>query len=146
MVKWAMAGGAAPNFGLNEQTGGLGRWLIWFRAIHGRYERYYSAEVRARNGLGDVIVGWRRGTTNTSLWVPSVTMLILGDTPPRAEDWNAAGVAHRAGDEHPLWMSYIHAHGWAVVAEGSRGIFRPNGVLVRWNPELAATLRRQEGG
>jgi hypothetical protein len=56
-----------------------------------------------------------------------------------------AGVSHRAGDEDPLWLLCLHTHGRAVVAEGPRGIFRLNGVVVRWSAEPAETLRQYEG-
>jgi len=48
---WAMGEGAAANFSLNERIDGLGRWLIWFRAIYSRHERYYSDDFPHRAAL-----------------------------------------------------------------------------------------------
>jgi hypothetical protein len=109
------------------------QWPQWFRDIYQKFSRLYPGATP--NQGGDVLVCICRST-----WpCHPGQMVILGSQNPSAQDWNAAGVTQRMGDEQSFWLSAFIDKDWhLLVTEARRGIYRPWGVL---QPNRGSTNR-----
>ena len=93
----------------------LGLIMSWFDRIKLALPEYY------RSDRPNDIVGYLRGSVDPSVWrgmeaTGRNQMLLLGNVEPDREDWEAAGVAQRAGQAQSVTIKTLN--GFVVLYAG----------------------------